>query len=80
MCPDPRPLPRSSHSLNVVNGVGYVTGGEHEPRVPIGSAVWAIDVTSGKWRELQTKGEDVPPRNAHAASVVGSCIYLFGGR
>ena len=79
-CAGTKPLARSSHSIDVVNKTAYVFGGEHEPRVPIGSAVWCLDVTSATWRQLETKGKDVPPRNAHASAVVGSSIYICGGR
>lgn len=79
-CKGTKPLARSSHALNVVGTTAYIMGGEHEPRVPIGSAVWCLDVPSATWRQLQTTGVEVPPRNAHAAAVVGTSIYIFGGR
>lgn len=75
-----KPIARSSHSVDVVGDVVYVIGGEHEPRVPIGNDVWCLDLTYRKWKLLETKGISVPDRNAHASAVVGSCIYMFGGR
>ncbi|KAK7108053.1 uncharacterized protein [Littorina saxatilis] len=79
-CVGTRPLGRSSHSLDVISKTVYVMGGEHEPRIPIGSTVWCLDVASTKWWQLQTNGVEVPARNAHASAVVGSSIYIFGGR
>ncbi|KAL8611466.1 hypothetical protein ACOMHN_014521 [Nucella lapillus] len=75
-----KPLARSSHAVDVINRNAYVMGGEHQPRIPIGSAVWSLDLDSETWRELNTKGESVPPRNANASAVVGTNIYIFGGR
>ncbi|XP_076467145.1 uncharacterized protein LOC143298228 [Babylonia areolata] len=79
-CTGDKPLPRSSHSVDVINRTVYVIGGEHEPRVPISSAVWSLDMSGRTWEEVTTTGDVPSARNAHASAVVGACIYIFGGR
>ncbi|KAL4418744.1 hypothetical protein ABPG77_006417 [Micractinium sp. CCAP 211/92] len=74
------PEARSSHSLTAVGDVLYVWGGEHAPRVPIGSDMYAYDLRERAWRKLQTSGTPPCLRNAHAAAAVGDHIYVFGGR
>ncbi|ODA80643.1 hypothetical protein RJ55_03602 [Drechmeria coniospora] len=131
------PLPRSSHSLNVISGSAYIFGGEMAPgelcsndmhvvRLPFSSAgadYYAIEAKGAPLeprRPLQepeeSRGErqdegraaglddvpledsvpdkgkglagpvspgrdDVPaPRTGHATAVIGSRIFVFGGR
>lgn len=141
------PLPRSSHSLNVVGGSAYVFGGEVEPRQPVDNDMHVITLpmsgapadyynvkarpstktqsslaatdteaaaglttptierqasltdvplspepttteaseplaaTLDKGKSPDLSGADVPePRVGHATAVVGTRIFLFGGR
>ncbi|KAI1850573.1 hypothetical protein JX266_003855 [Neoarthrinium moseri] len=138
------PLPRSSHSLNVVAGSAYVFGGEVEPRQPVDNDMHIINLPisgapadyysvkakastktqlaktapipeegdlatpteptepldevplssppavtepesadKGKSAESSTSpsSADVPsPRVGHATAVIGTRIFLFGGR
>ncbi|PNH10707.1 Nitrile-specifier protein 5 [Tetrabaena socialis] len=75
-----QPVARSSHSITVVDDKLYLLGGEHDPRVPVGSDVYEYSFTDGIWRVLEAKGEPPIPRVAHAAAAVGSTLYAFGGR
>lgn len=58
--------------------------GEHEARVPIDSEMWMLDPTASpealSWTTVSTLGNKPPPRIAHAQAVIGSTIYVFGGR
>ncbi|KAH8699494.1 hypothetical protein BGZ61DRAFT_351058 [Ilyonectria robusta] len=109
------PLPRSSHSLDIISGNAYVFGGEINPREPVdndmhvitlpwssaGADYYKIKAAAAKQDELppaepetqrESKGKgpagpeppvlgDVPgPRVGHATAVIGSRIFLFGGR
>lgn len=40
-------LPRSSHSLNVIDGTAYLFGGEIKPREPVDASVNVFQLTSG---------------------------------
>lgn len=135
------PLPRSSHSLNIISGSAYIFGGEIKPREPVdndmhvvtlpwssaGADYYKIKATAATKDEAPTELEevsepqssleveegnekgldevplaspvppegkgkepaaaerpdlgDVPaPRVGHATAVIGSRIFLFGGR
>ena len=54
------PEPRSSHSLTWVDGKLYVFGGEHDPRVPVGSDVFAYDLATATWERLQGVTGEAP--------------------
>ncbi|KAL6363297.1 hypothetical protein LRP88_02709 [Fusarium phalaenopsidis] len=105
------PVPRSSHSLDIIQGSAYIFGGEIEPREPVDNCMHVInlpwsgagadyykikppldDVPLASPVESKAKGKqpagpeplelgDVPaPRVGHATAVIGSRIFLFGGR
>lgn len=60
----------------------YVFGGEHEPRVPIGSTVHRLDLQTKEWSACRAINEDSKPVPVNAATVcsIGDVIYIFGGR
>eukprot|EP00386_Alphamonas_edax_P007310 GDKI01024293.1.p1 GENE.GDKI01024293.1~~GDKI01024293.1.p1 ORF type:complete len:374 (-),score=113.52 GDKI01024293.1:105-1145(-) len=79
------PPARSSHSVSCVMDYEkgdkiYVFGGEHEPRVPMGSDMWCYDLQKETWEKLEVTGVAPEARVAHSAAVVGGVIYIFGGR
>ncbi|KAL9060196.1 MAG: hypothetical protein Q9162_000810 [Coniocarpon cinnabarinum] len=86
----PPPLPRSSHTLNVVRNRAYIFGGEIKPREPVDNSVHVIALPSAELQEADyvsvpatpdVKGEPVPEaRVGHAAAAVENVIYVFGGR
>ncbi len=47
---------RSSHTITAVGDTIYLFGGEHAPRVPIGSDVHAYNLQERVWRKLQVCG------------------------
>lgn len=87
------PLPRSSHTLSVVNGRTYIFGGEIKPREPVDNDMHVIVLPSGTVMEAdyktipakpsnRTDGEGAVPekRVGHTAAVIGERIFIFGGR
>ncbi|ETS82107.1 hypothetical protein PFICI_07109 [Pestalotiopsis fici W106-1] len=125
------PLPRSSHSLNVVGGSAYIFGGEVEARNPVDNDMHVItlpssgapadyytvkakqsaknvpvtetedaiaeegeplsevplssplptDSSEDKGKSPDLLSAEVPsPRVGHATAVIGSRIFMFGGR
>jgi len=73
-------LPRSSHSLSVIGNQAFVFGGEIEPRKPVDNAMHVIDLESGKYTVLTPEGKAPAARVGHTSAVIGSIIYVFGGR
>ena len=83
------PLPRSSHDVTVVDKKLILLWGEHEPRQPIPEKdeINTLDLSSLgssleslSWSTSPTSGSRPAPRLAHAQAVVGSSLYIFGGR
>ena len=83
-------LPRSGHSLSVINGRAYIFGGEdgdgaladdhmHVVILPSGGVLEA-DYKSIAPRPSQKGGELPAPRKGHSAVIVGDEIYIFGGQ
>ncbi|KAH9292810.1 hypothetical protein KI387_041985, partial [Taxus chinensis] len=72
------PNPRMGHTALFVGQHLYIIGGREDP-TRILSEVWFLHVTELKWHMVEFSGEVLPPRHRHAAAVVGSCIYVFGG-
>ena len=82
-------LPRSSHSLSIIKGRGYVFGGEIEPRNPVDNHVhvFTIPVSENDIVDHQVvlpvsiDHSDVPSgRVGHTAATIDARIYIFGGR
>ncbi|MCJ1331714.1 hypothetical protein MMC10_008406 [Thelotrema lepadinum] len=83
-------IPRSSHSLSVVNGKAYIFGGELEPRKPVDNDMHIITlpasgVGEGDYQVVparpEVEGGDVPgPRVGHSSVAIGSRVFVFGGR
>lgn len=76
------PLGRSSHGLLALGRHAFVFGGEHEPRVPIGSTIHRLDLDTMEWEDYNADNEDSQPHpvNAAAISAIDDNIYVFGGR
>jgi len=86
------PGARSSHGV-AASGDGsaaWVIGGEARAREPAGMVVWRLDfgkgavagAASANWKRCSTPGDDgMPPaRNAHAQALIGTDLWVFGGR
>lgn len=72
------PSARLGHTCSVVGDFMYVIGGRADP-LNILNDVWVFDKAKNEWEFLQCSGSFFPPRHRHAAAVVGSKIYVFGG-
>ncbi|TKY54013.1 tRNA wybutosine-synthesizing protein 2/3/4 [Spatholobus suberectus] len=72
------PSPRLGHTASLVRDCMFVIGGRTGPD-KILSDVWILDTTKFSWKLLQCGDSVFPPRHRHAAAVVGSNIYVFGG-
>ena len=82
-------LPRSSHSLTVIDGRAYIFGGESSPGVLAGDEVHIVSLPSSSNAgepdykcvpALEQDGSGPGPRAGHTASAIGDRIYIFGGR
>ncbi|KAI3948825.1 hypothetical protein MKX01_022239 [Papaver californicum] len=56
----------------------FVIGGREDP-TKILNEVWVLNTAKCEWRLLGCSGSTFHPRHRHAAAVVGSNIYVFGG-
>lgn len=82
------PQARSSHEISFVGGSCYLWGGEHVARTPIDSELYILDLSSDRnggegWKKVELAADSGPPpspRIAHGQAVLGSRIFVFGGR
>ena len=70
------PAPISQrHSLEVVNGVLYILGGEEDHTVSDSARYGRVSSFDGTtWNEAP-----IPPRSRHVSTNYGNKLYLFGG-
>ncbi|KAL5730750.1 hypothetical protein ACHQM5_003542 [Ranunculus cassubicifolius] len=73
-----QPSPRMGHTSSVVGEGMFVIGGRGDP-TKILNDVWVFNAGKKEWRLLECSGSVFHPRHRHAAAVVGSKIYVFGG-
>ncbi|KAL0542912.1 hypothetical protein IC582_017993 [Cucumis melo] len=73
-----RPSPRLGHTSSLVGDRLYVVGGRTDPTCIL-KDVWLFNITQEKWTLLECTGSPFSPRHRHAAAVLGSKIYVFGG-
>jgi N-acetylneuraminic acid mutarotase len=66
----------------VVGSSVYVIGGEHVARTPINSDIHTLDLSAAtkEWKTLSPSGTAPSERIAHSQAVIGTGIYVFGGR
>ncbi|KDP20748.1 hypothetical protein JCGZ_21219 [Jatropha curcas] len=72
------PSPRLGHTASLVGEFLFVIGGRSDP-LNILNDVWVLNTVSNEWRLSECSGIIFPPRHRHAAAVIGSNIYVFGG-
>ncbi|CAN1326735.1 tRNA wybutosine-synthesizing protein 2/3/4 [Linum perenne] len=75
---DVGPSPRLGHTASVVGDLVFIIGGRTDP-LNILNEVWFLDMSRKQWSQIECGGSCFPPRHRHAAGVVGSKIYVFGG-
>ena len=78
----PVPQGRSSHGFVIIDHRAYVFGGENSPRVPIGSTVHCLDLSTQEWSVCQPQNKDSEPQPINVAAVAAlvDSMYVFGGR
>ena len=89
------PMARSSHDISRIGSHCYLWGGEHQARTPIDSTLYTYQVSDSvcegvsdearecKWEAVQCSADSPPPpspRIAHSQAVIGTKLYIFGGR
>ncbi|KAK7387759.1 hypothetical protein VNO78_22551 [Psophocarpus tetragonolobus] len=72
------PSPRLGHSASLVGNCMFVIGGRTGPD-NILNDIWILDTAKNSWKLIQCSDDVFRPRHRHAAAVVGSNIYVFGG-
>ncbi|KAH9608479.1 hypothetical protein KSS87_000681 [Heliosperma pusillum] len=72
------PSPRLGHTSSVVGDSMIVIGGRADP-ANILSELWIFDFAKTEWKLVSDSSNAFTPRHRHAAAVVGSKVYLFGG-
>ncbi|XP_015574248.1 tRNA wybutosine-synthesizing protein 2/3/4 isoform X1 [Ricinus communis] len=72
------PSPRLGHTASLVGDLLFVIGGRSGPLDILGD-VWILNTASKEWRLAECTGSYFSPRHRHAAAVVGSSIYVYGG-
>lgn len=72
------PSPRLGHTSSLVGDHMFIIGGRNDP-LNILSDVWVFNMARSKWILLECSGSVFQPRHRHAAAVIGSKIYVFGG-
>ncbi|PSS24836.1 TRNA wybutosine-synthesizing protein [Actinidia chinensis var. chinensis] len=72
------PSPRLGHTSSMVGDLMFLIGGRADP-VNILNDVWALNTAKSEWKVLNCTGSVFPPRHRHAAAVIDSEIYVFGG-
>ncbi|XP_022723296.1 tRNA wybutosine-synthesizing protein 2/3/4 [Durio zibethinus] len=72
------PSPRLGHTSSLIGDCMFVIGGRADP-LNILSDVWLLNTVKNEWRLLDCTGRAFAPRHRHAAAVIGSKIYVFGG-
>ncbi|KAL6200966.1 hypothetical protein ACLB2K_024681 [Fragaria x ananassa] len=72
------PSSRLGHTACLVGDRVFVIGGRADPE-KILSDVWVLDIQKNEWTLVECSGDVFPPRHRHAAAVVGSKLYVFGG-
>ncbi|MDE2928740.1 MAG: hypothetical protein OXT71_20340 [Acidobacteriota bacterium] len=73
------PAPRYLASVVAVGSTIYQVAGSHSMTDldRCTDEVWSLDVATGDWQRLAPIPG--PPRMIHAAAVLGSSVYIFGG-
>lgn len=72
------PCPRVGHTSSLVGDLMFVIGGRADP-ANILDDLWIFDIPKAEWKLMHNNGNVFAPRHRHAAAVVGSKIYVFGG-
>lgn len=78
-CSGSAPAPRWGHTLSPVGNRLYMFGGALSPTICTND-LFLFETGTTLWRELRMKGDCPARRTGHAAAVVGTKVYIFGGK
>jgi N-acetylneuraminic acid mutarotase len=75
------PCKRAGFSFNFMasNSQFYLFGGSDDKKPVEFNDLYAFDPTSFQWKKVATGGTPPGPRLNHAAAVIASSLYVFGG-
>ncbi|TYZ65444.1 hypothetical protein PybrP1_011723 [[Pythium] brassicae (nom. inval.)] len=76
---DSAPPARMQHSAVVLGGEMVIFGGRAGPTRPFND-VFAFNLTTRAWSRIEATGEPPLPRYKHSSCVVGSTMFVYGGR
>ncbi|GFU60575.1 kelch domain-containing protein 3 [Nephila pilipes] len=74
------PKPTDGHSGCVIGDYMYIFGGFEEESKSYSNKVFRISLITFKWESVVTSGFPPSKRDFHSVSVIGNCMYIFGGR
>lgn len=76
------PPARGGHSATIVGNLMIVFGGTYrgDDKFVYCSDVWVLDLDSNQWHCPKIGGKAPAERYGHAATVIGTDVYIFGGK
>ena len=73
-----KPFPRDEHSLVIWNSTMFVFGGSLS-KGSISNDLCSYSFETEEWKKIEITGNKPCPRSGHAACVINSKMYMFGG-
>jgi Rab9 effector protein with kelch motifs len=73
-----KPVSRDEHSVVLYNSSIYIFGGSLS-KGPLSNDLWVYSVETEEWKKLEITGAKPSPRSGHAACILDSKMYVFGG-
>ncbi|KAJ3432102.1 protein tag-52-related [Anaeramoeba flamelloides] len=74
-----KPIARSNHTLNLIDGCFYLFGGENNDK--IFGDLYFLDIKNLIWKNISTQNKNKPSaRYGHSSSLYKNQIWIFGGQ
>jgi hypothetical protein len=74
------PSSRDGHACTLLGNEMIVHGGFASRVIKFSGDMYAFNLDEHTWRKFPKRGERVPERDFHVATVVGNKVVVFGGR
>ncbi|CAI8029669.1 Kelch domain-containing protein 3 [Geodia barretti] len=74
------PSSRDGHACSLLDNEMIVHGGFASKAIKFSGDMYAFNMDHHTWRKFPKRGERVPERDFHSATVVGDKVVVFGGR
>jgi hypothetical protein len=74
------PSSRDGHACSLLDNEMIVHGGFASRAIKFSGDMYAFNMDHHTWRKFPKRGERVPERDFHSATVVGDKVVVFGGR